>query len=401
MKKLLSFFLLFVNIFVLYGFIGTHNSKRNYIFETGRSQCLKLDTSLHSNLKSSQDITTESPFRDIEKCLIKEYATFFTPMDKKYYSSDVIFEDPLNVFQGIDKYQNNVDLLSGKTLLGSILFEDASISLHNIEILDEETIQTRWTLKMTIKILPWKPRPQFTGISIYTIDKDLKQIRKQQDFWDSINLRKGKYEKVSFQDGLGDFLSQLKKDSGAQMAAPELPYELLRRSKRYEVRRYPAQVVAETQYTQRPEGYDRLGSYCGGSNVEAKKINFFSPTLMKIKDVNKNARYKTMEWPLQYLLPGNSFEELDKLPESTISSITLKQLPSRIVAVTQFDLAATEPIVRGFTKQLVSDCKLDGLIPTDASEEENELIIGQYDALFSLNKRRNEVWVELKQHCWI
>ena len=41
------------------------------------------------------------------------------------------------------------------------------------------------------------------------------------------------------------------------MIAPELPYELLRRGKRYEVRRYPSIISAETSYEQRPQGYDR------------------------------------------------------------------------------------------------------------------------------------------------
>jgi hypothetical protein len=62
---------------------------------------------------------------------------------------------------------------------------------------------------------------------------------------------------------LSDFLSQLKREDGAEMSAPELPYQLLRRSPLYEVRRYPATVNIETPYAQRPEGYDRLGSYAG------------------------------------------------------------------------------------------------------------------------------------------
>ena len=56
--------------------------------------------------------------------------------------------------------------------------------------------------------------------------------------------------------GIADFLGQLRQSQGAEMSAPELPYELLRRAKRYEVRRYPATIVAETEYDQRPVGYD-------------------------------------------------------------------------------------------------------------------------------------------------
>ena len=48
---------------------------------------------------------------------------------------------------------------------------------------------------------------------------------------------------------------------GAEQVAPEMPYELLRRADRYEVRRYPPHVAAQTRYSKRPEGYDRLGSF--------------------------------------------------------------------------------------------------------------------------------------------
>lgn len=73
--------------------------------------------------------------------------------------------------------------------------------------------------------------------------------------------------------------------------------------------------------------------------------------------------------------------------------------PGRVVAVTRFDVAATEPVVRGYTKQLISQIKADNLVPSAASQQ-GECIIGQYDALFSINKRRNEVWVELEDHPW-
>ena len=90
-----------------------------------------------------------SSFSDLEKCLRREYASFFDPMVKKFYSPTVEFIDPLNKFSGVDKYQNNVDLLAGRTPLGGVLFKDASISLHNIESLGENQIQTRWTLQVT------------------------------------------------------------------------------------------------------------------------------------------------------------------------------------------------------------------------------------------------------------
>eukprot|EP01035_Chromulina_nebulosa_P016963 gene16963-22458_t len=132
------------------------------------------------------------------------------------------------------------------------------------------------------------------------------------------------------------------------MSAPELPYELLRRGQRYEVRRYPERIVAQTKYSQRPEGYDRIGSYCS--------------------------------------VP----------PEPTIPRVDITTSPEQVVAVTRFEVAATEPIVKGYSNQLLSDLTNDGL----KASTNKLLIVGQYDALFSLNKRRNEVWIELDDHLW-
>lgn len=121
---------------------------------------------------------------------------------------------------------------------------------------------------------------------------------------------------------------------------------------------------------------------------------------MKIID-KENQRDKLMTWPLQYLLPGKTFDSLPPLPEPTIPKLSLKQVPSQVFAITRFEVAATEPVVRGYTNQLLSDITNDGLIPKNPNVVNQEVIVGQYDALFSLNKRRNEVWIELDNHPWI
>ena len=135
-------------------------------------------------------------------------------MEKSFYRDDVEFIDPLNSFRGVEKYQGNVDMLAGRNALGSLLFRDAAIQLHNVEELADGRIQTRWTLRVTVKVLPWAPTPRFSGVSIYTLDQEGK-IAKQEDFWDSINLGSGgSYEKKSFGDGLSDFLAQLENEVG-------------------------------------------------------------------------------------------------------------------------------------------------------------------------------------------
>ena len=339
--------------------------------------------------------TTDFP--ELERCLFKEYTSFFTTLDTSFYSKDVAFIDPITKFVGIEKYKENIDMIAGRTSLGKFLFEDASIVLHNIEQTKAKEIQTRWTLQVTFKALPWRPRIKFTGVSVYTLNEN-GIVARQDDFWDSANLKKGKYGVVGITDGLKDLAGQLKQEINAEMSAPEMPYELLRRAPRYEVRRYPSCVVAETLYDQRPEGYDRLGSYAGGSNVKDARVPYFSPTLMRITDVN-GERLKSMSWPLMYSFPGKPLPPIATFPEPTIPRVTISERPGLVVAVTRFELAATEPIVRGFTGQLLSDVNEDGMTATQSCLN-GDVIVGQFDAIFSLNKRRNEVWIELEDHPW-
>lgn len=336
----------------------------------------------------------------LKSCLTREYGSFFKPMECEFYNNDVEFVDPLTKFQGIDKYKNNVDMLAGRTSLGSILFKDAAIRLHDVTALDDGRIQTRWTLRVTVKFLPWQPTPRFSGVSIYTLDAETGKIAKQEDYWDSINLSQGRYSSVSLMDGLGDFLGQLKQDNSAEMVAPELPYELLRRGQEYEVRRYPAHIVAETTYDKRPEGYDRIGNYVQGSNDRDERITYYSPTVMSIGNCEETGqRLKRMTWPLAFAAPGGTLPPLDSFPTPAVSRIKLKEMPSVVWAVLRFEVPATEPVVRGFTSNLIKFTTEDGLTPsTDASN--GVCNIGQYDALFSLNKRRNEVWIQLDDHPW-
>ena len=221
----------------------------------------KTSSSLFSSSSSNQDSTTSSSttstlqtnITKLKKILELEYTTFFNPMYTNYYSPDVTFDDPMTSLSGVQSYQNNVDMLASRTPLGKILFDDASISLHSVtggEIIEEENdnvavedLITRWTLRMTVSILPWKPTARFTGISVYKVQPTTTSnlgitIVGQTDYWDSINIQpnsNGNYNKVDKGIAINDFLDQLKPNGfQAQSAAPELPYQLLRRGDGYE-----------------------------------------------------------------------------------------------------------------------------------------------------------------------
>jgi len=91
---------------------------------------------------------TVTDYPELARCLEREYTSFFSPMERKFYAPNVEFIDPMTRFQGIDKYQNNVDLLAGRTALGRFMFQDASIALHSVEQTGKNQMQTRWTLQV-------------------------------------------------------------------------------------------------------------------------------------------------------------------------------------------------------------------------------------------------------------
>ena len=358
-------------------------------------------TARNAEIAVKETSSLVGPVNKLKKVLRREYTSFFDPMECQYYSEGVSFDDPLTSLTGVQKYKKNVDMLASRTLLGKFLFQDAGIVLHSVEggevDLSDGTISniiTRWTLRVTAKAIPWKPTARFTGISVYEVSPGGSEgvlIDHQTDYWDSINIQDGgKYEKVEKSIGISDFLDQLKSDNGnAAAAGVELPYQLLRRGKDYELRRYPAYTFAKIPYDRRDEGYDVLASITRG-------IEPLAPSLMVVQDDDSK---KTMSWPLVYALPGESSPGqipqtiLERSKESMWSDCEIETVGSKVVAVGSFSDATVAPIVRKADKKLRESLKRDGIVPPNGSDSFVEF--AQYDAIFSLGKRRGEVWIEL------
>jgi Uncharacterized conserved protein (DUF2358)/SOUL heme-binding protein len=236
---------------------------------------------------STTSSSLASSIEELKRVLEREYTSFFNPMEREWYSENVIFEDPLvGSLSGVDSYQANVDMLAARNLMGKVLFGDAGIVLHSVTggsirnlesgSVEIEDVVTRWTLRMTFKALPWQPTARFSGISVYRVVPGWPKgalVLKQTDYWDSINLQPGgtTYKKVDRSVALSDFLGQVQPGSfAAPSAGPELPYSLLRRGDGYEVRRYPAFVAVETNYERRDEGFLTLGGITSGESPSAE-----------------------------------------------------------------------------------------------------------------------------------
>ena len=129
---------------------------------TAREAASFVPTSRRAPAVSSLRCAAVTDYPELARCLEREYTSFFAPMERKFYAPNVEFIDPMTRFQGIDKYQNNVDLLAGRTAVGRFMFKDASIALHNVEQLGKNQLQTRWTLQVAAAAtapLSWRSHP--------------------------------------------------------------------------------------------------------------------------------------------------------------------------------------------------------------------------------------------------
>lgn len=366
--------------------------------------------------------------KELKQILFREYTSFFDPMYPEWYAYDVTFNDPLNSLQGVDKYRQNVDMLGGRSLFGKWLFSDASIVLHsvsggevslsssssssddngndNCSVVTISEMRSRWTLRFTFQPLPWKPTARFTGVSTYKVvvasptDTTTNtaarvQIVSQQDYWDSINLKEdgsGTYQTMDRGVGVQDFLNQVK-PSGleAKQSGPELPYQLLRRGNGYEVRRYPAFAAVRLPYSRRDEGYGSLGAFTRGMNPLA-------PSIMNVYDDETANKY--MSWPIAFQPPGTKSQLVvppraeEQAGQGQWRTMKLDKTPSRVVAVMEFNDASMGPVVRLADRELRQVLARDGLVPADGTDD--QVMFAQYDAVYSMGKRRGEAWIPLK-----
>ncbi|HEY9808140.1 MAG TPA: DUF2358 domain-containing protein [Halomicronema sp.] len=110
---------------------------------------------------------------DILSVLKEDYGRFPKNQTYSIYAKDVYFKDPLNEFQGVNRY---------KQMIGFIKrwFIDVRMDLYEIKQ-DNEKILTRWMLSWNAP-LPWKPRMEISGWSELKVVEGL--IVSHIDYWD-------------------------------------------------------------------------------------------------------------------------------------------------------------------------------------------------------------------------
>ena len=124
-------------------------------------------------------------------------------------------------------------------------------------------------------------------------------------------------------------------------------------------------------------------------------MNPLSPAIMEVSNSKAN---KYMNWPLVYQAPGSDAvvvppQALEKASQS--SKLSIETVPERLLAVAIFDDASTEAAVRANGEKLREAMERDGLVAQEP-EGASFLTFAQYDAVYSMGKRRGEVWITLK-----
>lgn len=110
---------------------------------------------------------------DLVAILKSDYLRFPANQTYDIYAENVYFKDPLNEFQGVQRYQKMIGFLSS-------FFSNIEMEVHDISR-SGAIVKTEWTLRMTPP-LPWKPRLSIPGRSELTIDHD-NLITSHIDYW--------------------------------------------------------------------------------------------------------------------------------------------------------------------------------------------------------------------------
>ncbi len=168
----------------------------------------------------------------------------------------------------------------------------------------------------------------------------------------------------------------------------------------FEVRRYEARIVAETQVAgdrkqAESEGFRRLAGYIFGGNKAKTKVAMTAP-VGQTADGRKIAMTAPVgqkadgerSWTVSFTMPAG--ETLATLPEPTDARVTLREVPSTRVGVVKFGGRWTNDNFATHAELLRSRLSMRGL------RASGEVEVNRYDPPWTpWFMRRNEVWVTL------
>ena len=193
------------------------------------------------------------------------------------------------------------------------------------------------------------------------------------------------------------------------MATEEPKFTILNQTEDFELRRYDAQIVAQTwvtgsQMVASNKGFKTLANYIFGNNTaptgESSNISMTTPVMMQpngndsAKDKSAkiamtapvNMQQDTGQWRVQFVMPSQY--TMQTLPKPNNADITIVELPVQTYGVITFSGLAREKKVAEKTQALQEWMQAQNLIMTGSPE------LARYNPPWILPfMRRNEIMI--------
>jgi hypothetical protein len=181
------------------------------------------------------------------------------------------------------------------------------------------------------------------------------------------------------------------------MATEEAPYKVVKTDDIFELREYPAQLLAETIVDGDLEGagekaFKLLFRYISGDNRSRKKIAMTSPVSQEQKGekISMTAPVSQQrvqgKWAVSFMMPASY--TLETLPVPDDPKVTLRQVPARRVASVRYSGFWSEE------KFLLNKAKLDTWIRENGFVVVGEPVWARYNPPFTpWFMRRNEILI--------
>ena len=160
------------------------------------------------------------------------------------------------------------------------------------------------------------------------------------------------------------------------------PYKVVRQDGKFELRDYPALVVAETPMRGADNSFMRLFHFIGGENAAKQKISMTTPVFMN----DTGGTNATMA----FVMPAKS--SLNNLPQPSEPGVTLKQIPAGEFAVLRFSGGRNENNATNAVTRLTAWLAQEKIAPV------GEPVFAYFDPPWTPPfLRRNEVMLRVTQ----
>ena len=154
-------------------------------------------------------------------------------------------------------------------------------------------------------------------------------------------------------------------------------YIVLSKTKNYEIREYPAHIVAQTT-VQGPfkdsmnSGFSIVAGYIFGGNVKKESIAMTAPVIAENKSIGDKSESIAMTAPVIATTEGNSQTisfsmpksyTLETLPTPNDPRVKIVMIPKKKYAVMRFSWYRSDTRVKKVQDELISVLAKDGIVP--------------------------------------